>query len=375
MQMDDITIKYWSPHGRQEETKFQKEHRQIDLVMRAARRIDLSNIHKCSNLEKLDLSHNMLDNLDLLPLAGNSTLQELHIQNNHLTDLDLWPLVGCVKLRAIDLSDNRLRGLDITPIFLTTKIRIDSSTVISADGLLRFIFAREELRERFQLVRTDGAPWTAPPVIMWLSYRELAQKFNWNDIRNRITSTLEKMPSEEWYGAQRGLLIGLGMEELAGFDGNPADLLKGTMDHMSFKDARHIIFDNAIELIESQIDRGGPTLFLGIEKMSKTGASKLIPKIAERRKEEVESACLYIKGSRVFLEELWMTHYGHQLLAASNIGFTTNLEGLESIKSRFEELGMKIRTEKTMIEGSPYIDPSSESMRSHVLHLISGAYD
>jgi hypothetical protein len=373
--MDDIIIKYWSPHGRQEETKFQKGHRQIDLVMRAARRIDLSNIRKCSNLEKLDLSHNMLDDLDLSPLTGNSTLQELHIQNNHLEDLDLWPLVDCAKLRVIDLSDNRLRGLDITPIFIATKTRIDSSTVVSADELLRFIFTREQLRERFQLVRTDGAPWTAPPVIMWLSYRELAQKFDWNGIRRRITSTLEKLPSEEWYGAQRGMLIGLGMEELAGFDGNPADLLRGTMNDMSFKDARHIIFDNTIELIESQIERDGPTLFLDMEKMRKTGASKLIPKIAERRREEVENACLYIKGSRVFLEELWMTHYGYQLLAASNIGLTTDLEGLESIKSNFEELGMKIRTENTMIDSSPCMDFVSESMRSHVLHLISGVYD
>jgi hypothetical protein len=374
MQMDDITIKYWSPHGRQEETKFQKGHKKIDLVMRAARRIDLSNIRECSGLEKLDLSHNMLDDLDLSPLAGNSTLQELHIQDNHLANLNLWPLVGCTKLRAIDLSDNRLRGLDITPIFLTTKIRIDSSTVISADELLRFVFTKEQLRERFQLIRTDGAPWTAPPVIMWLSYRELTQKFDWNGIRRRITSTLEKMPSEKWYGAQRGMLIGLGMEELAGLDGNPADLLRSTMDDMSFKDARHIIFDNTIELIESQIERDGPTLFLDMEKMRKTGASKLIPKIAERRREEVENACLYIKGSKVFLEELWMTHYGYQLLAASKIGLTTDLEGLESIKSSFEELGMKIRTENTL-DDFPRMDFVSESMRSHVLHLIGGAYD
>jgi hypothetical protein len=373
--MDDITIKYWSPHGRQEETKFQKGHTKIDLVMRAASRIDLSNIRRCANLEKLDLSHNMLEDLNLSPLAGSPTLQELYIQNNHLTSIDLWPLADCSKLRAVDLSDNRLHGLDITPIFLTAKIRMDSSTVISADELLHFVFTREQLHERFQLVRTDGAPWTAPPVIMWMSYRELAQKLDWHGIRRRITSTLEKLSQEDWYAAQRGMLIGLGMEELAGFDGNPENLLRGTTDDISFKDARHIIFDGTIEMIESQIERGGPTLFLDIEKMRKTRASKLIPKIAERRREEVENARLYIKGSRVFLEELWMTHYGHQMLIASKLGFTTDLEGLESIKSRFEELGMEIRTEHAMADVTPRMDFASESMQSHVLHLIRGDFD
>jgi hypothetical protein len=373
--MEDITIKYWSPHGRQEETKFQKSHTKIDLAMRAAKRVDLSDIRKCTHLEKLDLSHNMLDDLDLSPIAKSSFLQELRIQNNHLTSIDLWPLVDCTQLKEIDISDNRVHGLDITPVFLFARVRMDSSTVISADNLLRYIFTKEQLHDRFQLIRTDRAPWTAPPVIMWLSYRELARRFDWSKIRGRITSLLRKLSKENWFGAQRGMLSGFGMDELAGFDGDSEELLDDTENNMSYKDARHVIFDNAIKLLESQLERGGPTLFLDTDGMRKTRASKLIPLIAEKRKAEVENANILIKGSKVFLEDLWMTHYGYQILAASKLGLITDIEELTSIKGRFEELGMTIQTTNVKVNNRFQTGSISESMRSHVLNTIRDAFD
>ena len=74
--MEEITIKYWSPHGRQEETKFQSDHTKVDFVMRAAQRVDLSDLSRCHKLMKLDLSHNMLEDLNLSPLATCMTLNE-----------------------------------------------------------------------------------------------------------------------------------------------------------------------------------------------------------------------------------------------------------------------------------------------------------
>jgi hypothetical protein len=343
--------------------------------MRAAKKIDLSNISKCRNLEILDLSHNMLDELDLTPLMGCSTLVELRIQSNHLKTLNLWPLVNCIELKEIDITENRLHGFDLSPIFLKTYVRIDSSVVISADSLLQYIFTADELGKHFQLVRTDAAPWTAPPVIMWSAYTDLAKRIEWPDIKNRIDLLLDRVNEDQWYSIQRGLLIGLGIEELAGFDGDPKQLLEDTDHKISFKEARQIIFDNTVKSLEKQLDNNGPTLFLDIEKMRKTGASKLIPKIVERRKREVESTIIPVKGSKVFLESLWMTHYGYHILRAANFNLETDLAGFNTIKENFEKLGMTIKTQNAP---NPNISSSykmSRGMHRHMLNFIRGYYD
>ncbi|MFW9961177.1 MAG: hypothetical protein ACFFDV_09170 [Candidatus Thorarchaeota archaeon] len=373
--MEEITIRYWSPHGRQEETKFHIGHSKIDLVMRAAKKIDLSNISKCSKLQTLDLSHNMLDELNLTALASCTSLNVLRIQSNHLASLDLWPLIDCIGLRELDLSENRLHSIDLSPIFLKTRVRLDSSVAVYADSLLRYIFVRDELVQRFHLVRPDGAPWTAPPVIMWSRYADLASKIGWAEVKRRIDSLLRDVTSEQWYSAQRGLLNGLDMAELAGYDGNPKMLLEGTDESDSFKDASHIIFDNAVQLLDAQLDNDGPTLFLDIQKMRKTSASKLIPKIVERRKDEIETTFIPSLGSKVFLESLWMTHYGFQILKAANVAIVTNLESFRSIKDSFAEVGLAIKTHETSMPQLADSGSISNGMRSHVLAIIQGSYD
>ncbi|RDE15276.1 MAG: hypothetical protein C4K48_04320 [Candidatus Thorarchaeota archaeon] len=373
--MEEITIRYWSPHGRQEETKFHREHSKIDLIMRAAKRIDLSDVRMCTSLQTLDLSHNMLEELDLTPLTGCSLLKQLRIRSNHLTRLDLWPLLDCMSLSEIDISENRLQNLDLSPVFLRSSVRADSSVVLSADALLHYVFTQDELNRRFQLVRGDGAPWTAHPVIIWMEYADLAHRIEWNSIKKRIDSLLCMMTEDNWFGVQRGLLSGLGMEELAGFDGNPKQLLKGTDGNMSFKDARRVVFDNAIELLEEQLENGGPTLFLDTDRMRETRASKLIPGIAERRKQEVEEVILPVKGSKVNLETLWMTHYGFEILKALRLDLTTNLEGLHIVRTSFEELGMEIQTQKASTVSPAYPVTVSRSMYLHSLNYIQGKYD
>jgi hypothetical protein len=375
LSMEEIAIKYWSPHGRQEEKKFQVGHSKIDLVMRAAKRIDLSNVSKFKSLHTLDLSHNMLDQLDLSPLAACSLLNDVRIQSNHLTSLDLWPLLNCKELKEMDISENRLHGLDLSPIFLKTNVRMDSFVVISADLLLRYIFTRDELGKRFRLIRTDGAPWTAPPVIMWLAYTDLANRLEWIDIKKRIDPLLSDLTQEQWFSAQRGLLSGLGMVELAGFDGNPMELLIGTNGGISFKEAIHTIYDNVVRLLEKQLDNNGPTLFLDIDRMRKTRASKLIPTIVERRRNEVENAVIPSIGSKVYLESLWMTHYGFHILKATNADLVTNLETFNSIKRSFYELGMSIATQSIPIAQLVDSIRTSRGMHRHVLDFIRGFYD
>lgn len=375
LSMDEITIKYWSPHGRQEETKFQSGHSKIDLVMRAAKRVDLSDISKCSKLKKLDLSHNMLDELDLSPLAGCTSIQEINLQSNHLTKLDLWTLKECIELRDFDVSENRLHGLDLTPIFLETRVRMDSSVVVSADNILRYVFTKEDLTKQFQLFRPDGASWTVPPVVMWNMYNDMTNRFDWSEMKERIDCVLQRMSQDHWYSAQRGLLDGFGIPEIAGIDGDPRMLLELTDDKMSFEDARQAIFDRAVQLLEWQLNDEGPTLFLDIEKMRKTSASKLIPLIVEQRKHELENSTILVKGSTVFLRPLWLTHYGFNILLATGMGLKTDLEGLASLRESFDELDLELTTQNVTVAKDTYDGKASLGMQGYVFELIRGAYD
>ena len=373
--MDEIVIKYWSPHGRQEETKFQSGHSKIDLVMRAAQRVDLSNIEKCSELKKLDLSHNMLEELDLTPISGCTSIQVINLQSNHLTKLNLWPLKDCTDFRDFDVTENRLHGLDLTPIFLKTRVRMDSSVVVSADNILRYVFTKEDLIKQFQLFRPDGASWSVPPVVIWNMYTEMIKRFDWSEIHERIESVIERMSSVQWYGAQRGLLHGFGIPEIAGFDGNPRKLLELTESGMSFEEVRQAVFDRAVQLLEVQMNVGGPTLFLDIERMRETSASKLIPLIAEQRKHELENSIILVKGSKVFLKPLWLTHYGFKILSATGMGLTTDLEGLDRLRKYFEEIDLELSTQRVTVAKDVYDGKASPGMQKHVFDLIRGAFD
>jgi len=375
--MDEIIIRYWSPHGRQEEKKFHCQEQKIDLTTRAAKKIDLSSLERCKRLVTLNLSNNMLEQLDLHPIKDNQTLSEIRLENNHLPSLDLWPLHRCRSLNKLNLTMNRLQSLDITPILTRSQVFLDSSVVLYADYILRFFFTNKELEDRFLLVRPDRAPWTAPPVLMWVTYETLSKRMKWSKIRDRILSVLDQVAQNEWYHIQRGLLIGFGMEELAGFDGNPSMLLDTTDDSMDFTDARRAIFNRTVELLDDQISRGGPTLFLDIQGMQETQASKLIAKIAEVRKHEIEKTTVPTKGSTSIMNYLWLTHYGYKILEALGVGLQHFGTGIETVKSSFKDLGFSLKTREVESLDKVEISESvsaSISMRKYVYNEIEKAY-
>ncbi|MHA1943011.1 MAG: hypothetical protein ACW96M_01315 [Candidatus Thorarchaeota archaeon] len=376
--MKEITIKYWGYYGRQEERKFQCSDRKIDMIMRAAQRIDLSEVSNCSKLEILNLSSNMLEEIDFSPLSQSQTITTLMLENNHLTSLDLWPLANCDSVTHLNLKNNRLPGLDLTPIFLRARIELDSSVVISADHILRFSLTSEQLKERFLLLRPDRAPWTATPVIIWNKYENLAKKMEWSIIYQRIQTVLNQISESDWYAVQRGFMMALSLDELAGYDGDPRNLLDDTSEDMNYKTARQSIIDRAIELLDGQIERGGATLFLDTEAMKTTRASKLIPKIVEARKQEMEKAIVLTKGSVSIMNSLWLSYYGFKIMEALDVGSTLHMgDGLSRMRESFDELGFTLRTKEVeSITSSQITDPikASKSLKKHVLNLVERAY-
>jgi len=374
--MDEIKIKYWSPHGRQEESKYRCNDERIDFIMRAAKRIDLTNLQHCPMLMTLNLANNMLEEIDLSPLESNSALKELRLENNHLTSIDLWPFAGCQSLEKINLTNNRLQFLDLTPVLAVTQVHLDSSVVISADNIHRYLFTTKELGERFQLIRPDRVPWTAPPVLMWTNYETLATRMEWSEMKKRILAVLEQVPPEKWYHIQRGLLIGLGMGELAGYDGDPSNLLKTTHDYMNYHQARRAIFDRTVDLLEQQINDGGPTLFLETEAMEKTSASKLIGRIITARQLEIENAVVLKRASISVMNSLWLTHYGYCILNALDVGMRHFGADNKVLKS-FDELGFPLKIKEVeSLDNTPIEYPMNvtESMKDFVYNQIENAY-
>ncbi len=375
--MDEISIKYWSPHGRQEERKFHCDDTKIDLTTRAAKKVDLSDVERCEKLAVLNLANNMLEELELSPLSNNKTISEIHLENNHLVSLDLWPLVRSSGLEKINLTQNRLQTLDVTPILTRSSVMLDSSVVLSADNILRFFLTSEELAEHFLLVRPDKAPWTAPPVLIWVLYEELAKKMKWAQIQDRIYSVLDHVTQDYWYHVQRGLLIGLGMRELAGFDGDPLKILDTTRDSMDYRSAKRAIYNRTVELLDEQLSKNGPTLFLDIEAMEVTSASKLIPKIVEARVKEIENTIVFTKGSISLLDSLWLTHYGYKILEALNVGLRHFGVGFEKVKASFTELGFSLKTQEVESLHDVEIESqliTSQSMRRYVINEVEKAY-
>ncbi len=367
---EELTIKYWSPHGRQEETTFHCNNTKIDFVMRAAKKVDLSDLSRCQNLENLDLSHNMLEELNLTPLSECLQIKELHLESNHLSKLDLWPLRENLNLQFLDVSENRLQGLDLTPVIQNVRTKMDSSVVVTVDNIFRFVYTREELSKRFEVLRTDGMSWKIPPVIIWSMYSDMVEKYDWAQLKERILFVMRKMESIYWYGAQRGLLQGLELGVIGGFDGDPLLLLDNAVSKMSFDDAQQAIFDTTVSLVQEQLESQGPALFFDVEGMKNTSASKLIPLIVDRRHEEIENLYLPIKGSKVDLRPLWLTHYGFNILDAADMRFITDLEGFDNLRMSFQEIGLDIVSKK--VSSFPEYGESdySESMRKHIFDFV-----
>lgn len=69
------------------------------------------------------------------------------------------------------------------------------------------------------------------------------------------------------------------------------------------------------------------------------------------RDAEMKQVQIGIQGNKVDLREFWLTAYGYDILSALGMGLTTNLEGLERIRTAFAELGFEVNTGETSVSG------------------------
>ena len=368
--MDKFVITYKNAQDCQEDYTLEKEDAKIDLFMRQVTSVNLSSLEDCKSLEIIELSRNLLEAVNLNPLSRCVQLKSLRFRENRLSSIDLWPLLICAELEDIDLTGNQLEYVDLTPVLSCESVLLDDATRVDVDSLFKYLLTLENI-SRIQLLRSNGALETRSPRINWMKYKERTQDNEWRRVFSDIIALIEQVPEDDWFPAQRGMLEGFEMSELAGFDGNPIELLSTVGSDDDYESARSIIFDRAIDLLENQINEKGSTLFLDIDEMSKTRASKLVGIISSLRSEEIENVSVPIFRDTAYLLPLWMTYIGFEILSASGLGISVPKKALNDVTVSLADLGHKLNTRVASAPINEIPTSISTSLYNHVQSIAS----
>jgi hypothetical protein len=206
--------------------------------------------------------------------------------------------------------------------------------------------------------------------IEWELYKNQYSETDWNLLKSRLHQLIKKIETEYWFHLQKGLLEGLGMEELSGYDGDPANIISSISNNLTLSQAMPRIYESVTNLLEQQIIHGGPTIFLDVNEFRKTAASRLIPLIVREREKETESTRIPIRGNKVLLRSLWFTAYGFDILRALDLSLETDIHGLAQVEANLRKVGLTIRKEE-VDDSFEFIRPDiSRSMENFILEIV-----
>ncbi|MFW9918011.1 MAG: hypothetical protein ACFFED_00265 [Candidatus Thorarchaeota archaeon] len=176
-------------------------------------------------------------------------------------------------------------------------------------------------------------------------------------IDSSISGTI---PTPEAYEAHwlhilvlQNLLSTLGLQWVGLSETDPLEFLRvlWAIPSSSEKDAHELV----INQVSAQIDRGGTTIGLDIEKMADYEVlAKRVDKVLELRKQEVERllplASSQIREgydyevSMVDLEDLWYTAHGFAILSDLELGMSCDGEDFLDVQEEFSKIGIDLQT-------------------------------
>ncbi len=291
----------------------------LDLGANQLTLIDLEPLRDIRNLTGFRIDNNNMTEIDLSPLAGAKSLEMLDVSSNQLTKIDLNPLLFCVNLKDLYLENNNLNEIDVTPLaMIGTKRR-----------LLKDISCR--VVDSYHLIQQNEEMWNSQP-------NQCVELSVWNLIMKVVDKYIDSIGEGEClFPIQRLILRALGISELGIYDGPLNDIIGDIELGMSMSAIKEVIYDRTIHLLTDQLRRGGLTLFMNIEKLKISKASKLVPLILECRRKELENLRILKKSNSIDLRHLWLTEYGYTILNALDIN-----EAMTSL-SRYIEIEEAIR--------------------------------
>ena len=125
----------------------------------------------------------------------------------------------------------------------------------------------------------------------------------------------------QWYSESRFLVKVFDIEEFFGYEESILDILKGIKSISSFSELREHIISQIMPRLRNQIEGGGNTAFLDIDKMKDEESARLVPIILEKRREHflaaTERFCLSQKNLDD-VSDMLSTNYGFNVVKAIN---------------------------------------------------------
>ncbi len=323
-----------------------------------SRRSNLDWVHEIQQPVRIDISSNWLTNVDLTPLGSCRDLEYLSLAVNKLEKIDLTPLQDCKHLRHLDLSHNKFKNIDLTPIagcenlvylYLQENMfdKVNIAPLLDLKQLTTAVIQLTQHSPRPKLV-IDSFMSNVPPNLNdvlfgfytgrragvapdWLydknteveysprSYRELVVQFGWARLKEHLLALSKKLKIDIEFAAQKVLLQGLGMPELSCYDGRVRNIVRLLPSEGDYDAGLRSFYTKMVHLLESQLKRGGSTLYFDLDTLSTTPASVLLPSVLERRDTEMHEVVLVNWSGKIDLLPLWLTSYGNKILIA--LGF------------------------------------------------------
>ena len=182
-----------------------------------------------------------------------------------------------------------------------------------------------------------------------------------------VRERLEKAKGKDRLIHQWRFLENIGLDEFYGCDLKINPFLDQIPSDSDIIDIRSFLQHSLVEALLEQLESGTSTVLLNVEKMKRTPAEVLIPRILELRKNEIATTSVRVegmilqyydvfmkeidrevfpsKGQSVILEDLWLTALGYQVLRESGIGFRTDITGLKKIEKALKKLDVTIKVE------------------------------
>jgi hypothetical protein len=318
------------------------------------------------SLQDIDLAENSLESLDLSVISSCVGIQRLRLNGNPLKDIDLWPVSNWQVLSELNLENTSLGQIDVSALFACTNLSaltIDDSIELLADSLFKY-------HERPEWLSEDAAS-----KIQWRNYETLASLIGWPQTFGHIERSLQYIDRKNWFSSQRGILDGFSIAVLGGFDGDPADILKLAENTSNYTEAQDAIIEGVVDLLENQFEQGGSTLFLDIEVLSETRASRLIPRIHELRENEINETYIPVVQGMADLRYLWLTNYGFSILSTMRVNeVRMNLRMFRNIQAAMEQIDVTLKLE----DGSKALEPptiwkeTSDGLKEYVFRICAG---
>jgi len=230
---------------------------------------------------------------------------------------------------------NRIKILNLSPLAfceILFEFCFDEETVLRIDPIAYYTLGNKALYPLLRKMRH------------LVTYEEIVDFIGWRTLLLNTRELFRLLPERHWFAAQFGFLAGLGLQNIAGYDGPPDAILEKVNDLMSFTKSIEVIQQHVIKLLHQQLREGGSSHFINIKALMGTEAAIIVPELLENRRKEIENLRLRLTNAdgKTDGKVLWFTHYGREILSAiSAKSYHLNDEVLQQILQSLHSIGFE----------------------------------